>query len=420
MQRLHKILGGIAVGAFFIVASLFNPESALSALTKYGLPGIYNSSQFTLTDGSGSALSTDSNGRLILSPSSNITISGGVNGHWYPSSNNTKDLGFPTSSWRNLSVSGTAQIATLVVGPGGCIGCSSGGIATVPSGGTGRDAFTANTVLLGNGTSALATTTLGTNGQVLTLVNGVPTWQTTSTAANISGNLPVTALNSGTSASNATFWRGDGTWSSVLQSTFGVIGDFAVNTNKFNVTASNGNTAIAGTLAVVGNTALTGTLGVTATSTFTTTTVASTTITRANVNTLVVGSCTGCGGTATYYASTFSKAINNTTDIVLAHGLGKTPSLITADCPYASVRGYSQSNGAWTAGSTANSYAWSEGGSANGSGMSNSANLIHIETATDGAIFDATVGSVDATNITLTVSNNQNTGNTRRCTVTAQ
>lgn len=40
--------------------------------------------------------------------------------------------------------------------------------------------------------------------------------------------------------------------------TLGVAGDVAVNTNKFNITASSGNTSIAGTLGVTGNTTLTG------------------------------------------------------------------------------------------------------------------------------------------------------------------
>lgn len=44
----------------------------------------------------------------------------------------------------------------------------------------------------------------------------------------------------------------------VFTDTLGVTGDFAVNTDKFNVTATNGNTSVAGTLGVTGQTTLTG------------------------------------------------------------------------------------------------------------------------------------------------------------------
>lgn len=58
-------------------------------------------------------------------------------------------------------------------------------------GGTGWSTINANTILLGNGADRVATTAAGTNGQVLALVNGVPTWQATTTLANITGTLPI-------------------------------------------------------------------------------------------------------------------------------------------------------------------------------------------------------------------------------------
>lgn len=72
---------------------------------------------------------------------------------------------------------------------------------TVAQGGTGWGTINANTLLLGNGTGAIATTSAGTNGFVLGLSAGVPTWIATTSLSTITGTLPV--ANGGTGATSA-------------------------------------------------------------------------------------------------------------------------------------------------------------------------------------------------------------------------